>query len=251
MTERVNSKTQAQIVGEWDALSETRLMQITGGKDITYNHTLIPAVQRLIGTKHVECAIDAGCGIGALTPILKQGAQSVVGIDPSEKNINLARRHFGKSADFHNLTLQAYVDAAPETRAQLVVANMVLMDVLDLAEFLRAASSLLVINSLFIFTIPHPWFWPVYAGYSDQSWFDYKNECIIEAPFGISRDRQGVLISTHVHRPISKYFQALHENNLHMVALEELFPDTAVHHLYERKWMYPRYLAGKCVKVAG
>jgi hypothetical protein len=72
---------------------------------------------------------------------------------------------------------------------------MVLMDVPALEQFMEAASKVLASRGAFLFSVAHPWFWPKYYGYADESWFRYSDEIFIEGPFRISQEQHLGLLS--------------------------------------------------------
>ena len=249
MNHRVEEKPVATIVAEWDALAPLRYAQITTGRDLTYNYVLLPTITRLVGSRRIDAVLDAGCGVGVLTGRLAEAADRVVGVDPSEISIGIARTHFGHVAEFYSATLEVFSTTNAEA-FDVVVANMVLMDVLDLHDFLRAVERVLRPNGRFVFSCTHPWFWPKYYGYADAPWFRYDVEAIVESPFRTSSDREGSLTSTHVHRPLSAYFEAFAAAQLCVTSLYEPMPETEVNALYPRPWDTPRYLVGQCKRLS-
>lgn len=84
--------------------------------------------------------LDAGCGIGWLVDLLmKNGANSVVGIDPSEKNVMAAKRLF-PFANISQATLESF---STKKQYDLIIAVMVLLHVRDVDSAFRRLHSLL------------------------------------------------------------------------------------------------------------
>lgn len=243
MFRRVDAKSAAMIISEWDALAPIRLRQITSGKDITYRHVLVPSILALVSGEVAATALDAGCGVGFLTDLLAEHAGEVVGVDPSAKSIVIARAHHGKRAKFIQDILESYSKQNPSS-ADLVVANMVLMNVLDLDGFLAAAHRVLRPGGALVFSMTHPCFWPSYCGYAREPWFKYDQKIIVESPFGITAQPNCPLLSTHVHRPLDAYVQALRKALFSIEVLGEPMPSADVDALYPEPWTYPRYLVG-------
>jgi hypothetical protein len=123
---------------------------------------------------------------------------------------------------------------------------MVLMDILDLRDFVAAVSKVLRANGAFIFSTTHPWFWPSYYGYVNEPWFRYSLELVIECPFKITAVPDCPLLSTHVHRPLEAYIQGFSKAGLSIEALHEPMPSADIDALYPEPWVYPRYLVGLC-----
>jgi 2-polyprenyl-3-methyl-5-hydroxy-6-metoxy-1,4-benzoquinol methylase len=241
----VATKSATTIVSEWDALAQLRHRQITSGEDISYLHILVPNVLALMLGEAPRTALDVGCGSGFLTNLIAERVSKVVGIDPSAENIAIARTHHANRADFVRETLETYSKRVAST-FDVAIANMVLMDVIDLDAFLAAARSVLQPGGALIFSITHPWFWPSYSGYARETWFRYDRELIIESPFTISARRDCPLLSTHVHRPLKAYVAAFRRTSLVIEGLHEPMPSEDVAALYPDAWEYPRFLVGIC-----
>lgn len=247
MFKTVIDKTTANLAREWDALAPVRYRQIESGEDLTFKHVLVPNMLVLAEEAAPINVLDAGCGVGIFTNHLAKKFPKVTGIDPSATSIKIARSHFENSAMFVNLTLEEFAFHC-DSKFELVAANMVLMDVLNLDTFLAAAQYLLQPGGRLIFSITHPWFWPAYYGYENEPWFRYERETIIEAPFRISAQPFCGLASTHVHRPLEAYVSALRNAGFRLDQLREPKPASEIEKLYSERWKYPRYLLGSCIR---
>jgi 2-polyprenyl-6-hydroxyphenyl methylase/3-demethylubiquinone-9 3-methyltransferase len=87
--------------------------------------------------------LDIGCGGGILSEPLARLGASVVGADPSESNIAVARRHAaqsGLSIDYRNATAETLA-AAGET-FEIVLAMEVVEHVADLGLFVEIAAGM-------------------------------------------------------------------------------------------------------------
>jgi 2-polyprenyl-3-methyl-5-hydroxy-6-metoxy-1,4-benzoquinol methylase len=245
MFRRVERKSAAAIAAEWDALAPIRYQQILSGEDLTFKHVLGPAVLALTSRERANTVIDAGCGVGFLASLLAAQGSKVIGVDPSSKSITIARAHFGNSADFFLGTLETYA-ASHSENADVVVANMVLMDVLDLDAFIASAHRTLRPGGALVFSTVHPWFWPVYYGYADEPWFRYDQEIVFESPFRISAHPHLSLHSTQVHRPLESYFKAIVGAKFVLERIFEPMPTPDIDSQYPKPWQFPRYLLGIC-----
>ena len=129
-------------------------------------------------------------------------------------------------------------DYISEEKFDIVVSNMVLMDALNIDGILSSVSRNLLLNGLFIFTITHPCFFPIYYKYDNKDWFKYDQELIVENDFTITNE-----ISTyktvHIHRPLEFYFKLLNNNNLSVLEYQELFGNN---------FRFPRFILFKCQK---
>ena len=87
--------------------------------------------------------LDIGCGGGILSEPLARLGASVVGADPAETNIEVARRHAEQSdlpIDYRNTTAEALADA--NERFDVVLAMEVVEHVADMPLFVRRCSDM-------------------------------------------------------------------------------------------------------------
>jgi SAM-dependent methyltransferase len=235
------------VIAEWDALAPLRYKQITSGADVTFNKVLMPEIVTLLpsGSRKM-LALDAGCGVGASTRFLQEYFKSVDAIDPSNVSIELAKGLLNqRQGHLHRTTIEEY-SRATKRRYHTVVANMVLMDTPSLSSFLNAVCMLLRPGGGFIFSITHPFFWPRYYGYEQEDWFSYERTIYIRAPFRISNDQISFVESTHVHRPLHRYVEALSEAGLRIDSVIEPLPTGDIQSLYANRWQFPRYMIVRC-----
>lgn len=245
---RISYKDQKTIIAEWDSLAELRFEQIKSGKDITFNHILAPNIVTLCKNEKATSVLDVGCGVGILTDIISNVLDiEAVGIDPSANSINIANKHFKRASKFIKASLEEYMKMN-KRKFDIVVSNMVLMDVIDAGIFIDLTSSMINRDGVFVFSIIHPFFWPIYAGFFNKNWFEYNSEIIIEDEFRISMHKTSNMISTYVHRPMYMYVDLFNRSGLVLEKLLEPMPSTNIAAMYPNPWEYPRYLIGKCRK---
>ncbi|MFF2480447.1 class I SAM-dependent methyltransferase [Paenibacillus sp. NPDC058071] len=244
----VPPKDNNQLSSEWDAIALTRAEQIEKNIDISFKHVLLPYIESSLMAHSRRLVLDIGCGTGFLTYQLSKVCDRIIGVDLSNKSIQIAKEKFSTSNTTYFLTsIEDYSISVTRSMFSLAVANMTLMDVKNLFEVVNSVSKVLMNGGHFIFTITHPHFWPFYWGYYDEPWFDYKKEIFIEAPFHISLDSSNNNITTHVHRPLEMYINTLTNNGFVIDEINELMPeDTKVQEKYNTAWKYPRFLGVKC-----
>jgi SAM-dependent methyltransferase len=215
--------------------------------------------------------LDVGCGTGALAKeVYNRIEEYLVGVDISSVSLDVARSQLeayelirrtdhspiegqngtlnGKApvASLVNESIQTYgSDSNRHGSFTLALANMTLMDVLDLDGAIESVARLLEPGGMFVFTITHPCFWPKYKGYESADWFEYMEETIIEAPFEISLGERACP-STHVHRPLSTYLRTLRQAGFAVEAVEEPMPPSEVEGRYPSDWPFPHFLAVRC-----
>ncbi|USI75745.1 class I SAM-dependent methyltransferase [Sphingopyxis sp. USTB-05] len=239
------SKPLFELVEEWDAIAPVRIEQIISGRDITFPNILLPGVLSLLKDENHNSVLDAGCGVGVLTTHLSGIFKKVVGVDPSPESIRIANENFRYDANFLVSTMEDFSKFS-KFNFNVITANMVLMDVLNLDSFLEGVARRLRKGGAFIFTMTHPCFWPEYYGYRNESWFRYNDDAIVESPFRISYQQDCRLVSTHVHRPLERYIDAFSRHGLLLEEMREPFPDAALEASYPSRWEFPRYIIGRC-----
>ena len=247
--QRIHNKTEKEIANEWDDISSEREKLIETGGDISFNNVTKPYILRSLDKLPKDYSVvDCGCGTGELSASISAKAKQVIGIDSSSKSIAIAKK---KYRNISNLFLEkiSIIEYAKEniSSSRYCIANMVLMDVLDLRGNIEAINGILFNKGILILTITHPCYWPIYWEYFNKPWFDYDKEIIIEAPFTISKS-DSLGISTHVHRPLDMYINMLIRCGFKIISLEELYPNNIIFNK-NYSYKYPRFLGIKCKKM--
>ena len=233
----LRSRSTAVIAAEWDRLAVIRARQIASGVDHSARGVLEPAVVRLLG--RTTSLVDVGCGTGWLTAVLARHAREVVGVDISKESIRIAQRDVQKTnVNFVHAPIAIFAKSH-SLFFKSAVANMTLGTVGKLSAVLAAISRCLQNGGVFVFTVPHPCFWPHYWGYAETPWFDYNKEIAIRAPFRIGSEGTS-FETTHVHRPLRQYMSALRSASFDLDSFEEL-----VGHGFAP----PRFIAVRCRKA--
>jgi SAM-dependent methyltransferase len=243
----IENISRERIKEEWNTFSPTRHEQLITGLDLSFDHVLVPIIFRLLNTINSnDSIIDVGCGTGVLSRILSNKYNHVIGIDPSVKSIQIARNY---CLEKHNITFEeSFIeDYYTLVKHDICLANMVLMDAANLDQVINSISDLLSINGIFIFTITHPCFWPIYWNYFNKKWFNYYRETAISNKFKIT-NQSTQFITTHIHRPISSYINTVINAGLEIIEICEPFPDTIFSSQNVYNYSYPRFLAFKCRK---
>lgn len=240
--------TPESLSAQWDSIAPARNSQLRSGRDISFEHVLKPTVLKLINSSPSGKLLDAGCGSGVLTEILADHFGYVVGVDMSQANINLANGSDTKKKNTDYICSK--IEDVRFGQGQIfttIVANMVFQDAADLSSCFRALAQNSCVGTTLVATITHPWFWPTYWGYENEHWFEYTKELAVEAPFRVSSDSAVVGITTHFHRPLSMYLNALKNHGFHLDQMIEPVPPDGVQKMYPSAWNYPRFLAFRCI----
>ncbi len=140
----------------WNRVAEDWDTQVGDEGDSNRIFNSDPVLWKFAGDVRGLSVLDAGCGTGYLSRKLhKQGAQ-VIGVDFSEKMIEIARAKT-PGIDYR-------VDSCSDLRGiedgslDLVIANYVLMDTPDLEGTMRAFHRVLGVGGLVVAILSHPCF---------------------------------------------------------------------------------------------
>lgn len=237
-------KQVAHLIDEWDSVAALRARHIADGSDVSYHAVLAPAVRELAEQCALSHVVDFGCGSGFLTAELASRAEGAIGLDFSAAAVDYARNAY----DIRNLSFeeQQVEDYRGHTRATLVLANMSLMTMRDLNAVLAAVTRNLAEGGAFIFTIPHPRFWPLHCGYQREPWFTPHRALGIEWHYSASFMRGPGPAVTHYHRPWPIVRAALAAWNLEPEIVLEPFPSAAIAAQHGKRWRFPHFLAARC-----
>lgn len=235
----IQQKLNKDIANEWDNIAILRQKQIESKIDTSFHQILLPSISKqidLIENVSQKKLIDLGCGSGYLTNYLSLSVKETVGIDLSKKNIELAQNKYTRNnLKFYNCPIENF----RKDTYEIAVANMVLMDVVNINECIKAINNLVTKGGNFIFSITHPYFWPKYWKYENESWYNYSQELIIESEFKITNQPTSYK-TTHIHRPLSMYTKLLKRFNFEIDSILEVPND--------EKSNYPRFLIINCKK---
>jgi trans-aconitate methyltransferase len=239
-------KNNSEISKEWDAIAKVRSEQLLSHEDISMDKVLIPMLLNMTSDSDFSNVIDLGCGTGYSTKHFHKKANKLTGIDISPVSIKEAKL-ISPEINFIANSIEDYSQMSNE-KYTLAISNMTFMDVANLEKVIKSTSDLLKLNSHLVFTITHPYFWPLYWGYEKYDWFNYSKEIEIEANFNITLNDSSFK-TTHYHRPLETYVNLLEKYNLQIIEMREPMPTIEVMNEYPSKWEYPRFVGLKCMKT--
>ncbi|MFT2090094.1 class I SAM-dependent methyltransferase [Paraglaciecola sp. 2405UD69-4] len=169
--------------------------------------------------------LDLGCGYGwHCQYAVEQGADTVVGIDLSEKMLSKARELTGKGKVILEHCAIEDFDADEES-FDVIFSSLVLHYVADLSSVFRKASKLLKSKGVLCYSVEHP----VFTSNSSQDWH-YENDKIQHWPldnYFHEGKRKTKFLGSEVikyHRTIETHISALLSEGFEISSLLEPKP---------------------------
>jgi SAM-dependent methyltransferase len=196
----------------------------TAGADPEYEEQILPlAAEELAGADRV---LDVGCGEGQVARLAAAGgARTVVGVDPTWAQVVVARDRDGGPA-------YARSDAAAlplRTGAfDAVVACLVFEHIRAVDDAIAEVARVLRPGGWFCFFLNHPLLQTPNSGWIDDQVLDPPEQYWRIGPYlvedeTIEQVEAGVFIP-FIHRPLSRYVNALAGNGLLIERMEEPAP---------------------------
>ena len=233
----------------WDENAEERHAQILSGLDISLSKVVVPELASLFSSipncKELNI-IEIGCGTGYLMKVLATSFSTVHGIDPSPKAIDIAKKYLFdlKNVSLDTCQIEDYVH--PHSPFDLAVSHMTFQVIDNLLDALNAVNRLLVDKGKFVFSIPHPFFWPIYKNLQDYA---YIKSNTYQVPFTITNDRRPLKkLIPYIHRSLAMYSENLKRANFVISDVLEPFPTETIQKEFITPWEYPHFLFFVCEK---
>lgn len=245
----------------WDINAKNRHEQILRGNDITYHQVLVPSIIRRLkevtGFPALK-VLDVGCGTGVMTKFIADNVEKavdidhskVVGIDHSYESVRIARKYLKDT----NVKLKciAIENFMWDDKFDVIVANMTLHTVKTLKSSLVRLYQCLKKDGRFIFTIPHPRYYPMRDRFRDiflAGGYEYDKESYHEIPFSIEMEPEPLPSPIpYFHRSLHVYESLLNETGFWLIEIEVPIPEDCVMNKYKNKWTLPHVLLGVAKK---
>jgi SAM-dependent methyltransferase len=193
----------------------------TDGADPEYEEQILPLAREwLAGATRL---LDIGCGEGQIAR-LAETAQ-VVGVDPTWAQLAEAKQRGGAPS-----YVRASAAALPFADASfdVAVACLVFEHILDVDRAIAEVARMLEPGGRFVFFLNHPLLQTPNSGWIDDQVLDPPEQYWRIGPYLVEDEtmeevEKGVFIP-FIHRPLSRYVNALASNGLTIVRMEEPAP---------------------------
>lgn len=207
----------------WEAHADWWQAGFTDGADPEYEEQILPlAAVHLLGARRV---LDIGTGEGQLARLAARDnpAATVVGIDPTWAQVTTARAKAGGPA-------YARAEAAalpfPDRSFDTVVACLVFEHITDVDRALAEVGRILRPEGRFLFFLNHPLLQTPGSGWIDDRILDEQYWRIgpyLREDTTLEEVERGVFVP-FVHRPLSRYVNAMAAAGLLVTHMEEPVP---------------------------
>jgi SAM-dependent methyltransferase len=197
----------------------------TAGADPEYEEQIIPlAVECLAGACRV---LDIGCGEGQIARVAKRlaGVEQVVGVDPTVAQVEVARERDGGVR-----YARAGAGALPFRGGSFdaAVACLVFEHIRDVDDAIAEVARVLEPGGRFAFFLNHPLLQTPNSGWIDDHVLDPPEQYWRIGPYLVEDETleevEKDVFLPFIHRPLSRYVNALADNGLTIVRMEEPAP---------------------------
>jgi SAM-dependent methyltransferase len=207
----------------WESEDVARWWQagFTDGADPEYEEQIIPLARHYLDG--AACVIDIGCGEGQIARLVR--ARRVVGVDPTWAQLEVARERGGGVA--YALSVAAALPFA-DGSFDAAVACLVFEHIREVDAAIAEVARVLQSGGRFVFFLNHPLLQTPNSGWIDDHVLDPPEQYWRIGQYLIEDEtleevEKDVFIP-FIHRPLSRYVNALVANGLTIVRMEEPAP---------------------------
>lgn len=209
--------------GLWDEHAQWWIDGFTNGADPEYVEQIIPlALEELAGRSIV---LDVGCGDGQIARALAEQGSSVLGIDPTQMHIDIAIQRGGGPRYVLGSATRLPVE---DNSQDAVVACLVFEHIDEVDAAIAEVSRVLKPGGQFSFFLNHPLLQTPGSGWIDDHILEPPEQYWRIGPYlveaeSIEEVEKDVFIR-FIHRPLSRYVNALLANGLTLERMLEPSP---------------------------
>jgi ubiquinone/menaquinone biosynthesis C-methylase UbiE len=209
--------------GLWDEHAQWWINGFTNGVDPEYEEQIIPlAMEELAGRRIV---LDVGCGDGQIARALAAQGSEVLGIDPTQLHIDIANERAGGPTYLLGSATQLPV---PDASQDAVVACLVFEHIDEVDVAIAEVARVLKPGGQFSFFLNHPLLQTPGSGWIDDFILDppeqyWRIGAYLVETETVEEVEKDVFIR-FIHRPLSRYVNALLANGLSLERMLEPAP---------------------------
>lgn len=206
----------------WETHAEWWIDGFTDGADPEYEEQILPlAARELAGARRV---LDVGCGDGQVSRLASRLGAQVVGIDPTWNCISVANSRGGGAFAQAGAAALPFADGTFDA----VVACLVFEHIRDVDAAIAEVARVLQPGGRFAFFLNHPLLQTPNSGWIDDQFLDPPEQYWRIGPYLVEDEtieevEKDVFIP-FIHRPLSRYINALAANGLLLERMEEPAP---------------------------
>ena len=211
------------MVDAWEQHARWWQDGFTDGADPEYVEQILPLAARWLGG--ARRVLDVGCGEGQVSRLAAAAGAEVVGVDPSWAQVAEARRRGGGPSYLRGAAARMPFAAGS---FDAVVACLVFEHISDVDDAIAEVARVLEPGGRFAFFLNHPLLQTPGSGWIDDQVLDPPEQYWRIGPYLVEDESEeevekGVFIS-FVHRPLSRYVNALLANGLALRHMDEPAP---------------------------
>ena len=209
--------------GLWDEHAQWWIDGFTDGADPEYVEQIIPlALEELAGR---DTVLDVGCGDGQIARALAAQGSTVLGIDPTQLHIDIANERAGGPTYMLGSATQLPV---PDASQDAVVACLVFEHIDEVDAAIAEVARVLKPGGQFSFFLNHPLLQTPGSGWIDDFILDppeqyWRIGAYLVETETVEEVEKDVFIR-FIHRPLSRYVNALIANGLSIERMLEPSP---------------------------
>jgi ubiquinone/menaquinone biosynthesis C-methylase UbiE len=209
--------------GLWDEHAQWWIDGFTNGVDPEYEEQIIPLALEELAGRHI--VLDVGCGDGQIARALAKQGSSVLGIDPTQLHIDTAKERAGGPTYLLGSATQLPV---PDASQDAVVACLVFEHIDEVDAAIAEVARVLKPGGQFSFFLNHPLLQTPGSGWIDDFILDppeqyWRIGAYLVETETVEEVEKDVFIR-FIHRPLSRYVNALLANGLSLERMLEPEP---------------------------
>ncbi len=196
----------------WETHATWWIEGFTDGADPEYEEQILPlAAAELSGARRV---LDVGCGDGQISRLAAGLGAEVVGIDPTWNCVTVAQQRGGASFARAEAAALPFADGSFDA----IVACLVFEHIREVDQAIAEVARVLSSGGRFCFFLNHPLLQTPNSGWIDDHLLDPPEQYWRIGAYLVEEEsdeevEKDVLIP-FIHRPLSRYVNALAENGL-------------------------------------